>query len=228
MRRTRSSGPDLISLTVHELRTPITIVGGYLRMLLRDPSGPLTEMQRRMVEEAEKACGKLSALVAELSDLGNLAAGTAAFTQHDMAFGPLLQEAADALSPDDERPILVRDPGPPAVVKGDAVRLKRAFSAIMGAVRRELLAGSSLVIESKISRAKAGRTAMVGVGAELAVARLLRTPVAKLIPLDIWRGGSGLSVVIADQVLTAHGGRLLGTESGKPTEPCAAIVLPVH
>lgn len=45
---------QLITLAVHEFRTPASVVGGYLRMLQRDPDNPLTERQRKMVEDAEK------------------------------------------------------------------------------------------------------------------------------------------------------------------------------
>ena len=68
--------PRLLSLTVHEFRTPMTVVAGYLRMLLKDRAGPITEQQRRLLEEAEKSCARLSALLAEVSDLANLEAGT--------------------------------------------------------------------------------------------------------------------------------------------------------
>jgi signal transduction histidine kinase len=48
-----------LSLTVHELRTPVTVVSGYLRMLLKEQGGPLTEKQRKMLEEAERSCGRI-------------------------------------------------------------------------------------------------------------------------------------------------------------------------
>ena len=71
--------PKLLSLAVHEFRTPITVVGGYLRMVLRERAGPITDQQRKLLEEAEKSCGRLSALVTEMSDLSALEGGTAAF-----------------------------------------------------------------------------------------------------------------------------------------------------
>ena len=52
--------PRLLSLSVHELRTPMTVVAGYLRMLLKDRAGPVTDQQRRLLEEAEKSCGRLA------------------------------------------------------------------------------------------------------------------------------------------------------------------------
>ena len=58
-----------MSLAVHELRTPVTVVTGYLRMVLRDQAGPLTEKQRKMLEEADKSCVRIGALVSEMSEL---------------------------------------------------------------------------------------------------------------------------------------------------------------
>src|SRR5688500_20060793 len=59
----------LLSLAVHEFRTPITVVAGYIRMILKDRAGPVNDGQRKLLEEAERSCGRLSALVAEMSDL---------------------------------------------------------------------------------------------------------------------------------------------------------------
>jgi signal transduction histidine kinase len=64
--------PRALSLAVHELRTPVTVVAGYLRMLLKEQGGPLSEKQRKWLEEAERSCGRIGALVAEMSDLGKL------------------------------------------------------------------------------------------------------------------------------------------------------------
>ena len=67
--------PQLLSLAVHEFRTPASVVGGYLRMLQRDTESPLSERQRKMIDEAEKSCVRLVALIAELSELSKLDAG---------------------------------------------------------------------------------------------------------------------------------------------------------
>jgi signal transduction histidine kinase len=67
--------PRAMSLAVHELRTPVTVVSGYLRMLLREQGGPLTDKQRKMLEEAERSCGRIGALVSEMSELGKLHGG---------------------------------------------------------------------------------------------------------------------------------------------------------
>ena len=67
--------PPLLSLAVHEFRTPASVVGGYLRMLQKDQDPPMSERQRHMIDEAEKSCARLVAIVAELSDIGKLDSG---------------------------------------------------------------------------------------------------------------------------------------------------------
>src|SRR5258707_13865702 len=73
--------PKILSLSVHEFRTPMTVVAGYVRMLLTDRAGPLTDPQRRLLEEAEKSCARLSVLLTEVSDLASLDGGTAPFNR---------------------------------------------------------------------------------------------------------------------------------------------------
>ncbi len=55
-----------LSLAVHELRTPVTVTAGYVRMLLREQAGPVSDRQRTMLEEAERSCGRLNALITEM------------------------------------------------------------------------------------------------------------------------------------------------------------------
>ena len=76
---TRSQEPyaRLLSLAVHEFRTPARVVGGYLRMLQRDSDQPLSDRQRKMIDEAEKSCARLVALIAELSEISKLDVATA-------------------------------------------------------------------------------------------------------------------------------------------------------
>src|SRR5207253_4509004 len=86
--------PQLLSLAVHEFRTPASVVGGYLRMLQRDTDPPLSERQRRMVDEAEKSCARLVAIVAELSDLGKLDSGAIALARQPIDLFQTIREVA--------------------------------------------------------------------------------------------------------------------------------------
>src|SRR5205085_9699381 len=56
---------QLLSLAVHEFRTPASVVGGYLRMLQADTESALSERQRKMIADAARSCGRLVELINE-------------------------------------------------------------------------------------------------------------------------------------------------------------------
>ena len=66
-------------------------------MVLKERAGPISDQQRKLLEEAEKSCGRLSALVGEMSDLSGLEGGTAAFNSATLDLGGMLTEMAAAL-----------------------------------------------------------------------------------------------------------------------------------
>ena len=63
---------ELFSVMVHDVRTPMTVVAGYVDMLLKERFGPLTDKQRHVLEEVQKSCGRVSALLKEGSDLTSI------------------------------------------------------------------------------------------------------------------------------------------------------------
>ena len=142
--------PKLLSLAAHELRSPLTVVGGYIRMLLKDRAGPLTEQQRRLMEEAEKSCGRLSMLVSEVSELAHLESGKAAFNRSSVDVRTVLADAVRDLPELPDRTVAIEltidDDVHEAGLQGDSVRLKAAFSAILHALRRELVASDRLTV----------------------------------------------------------------------------------
>ena len=123
----------LLSLSVHEFRTPITVVAGYIRMLLKDRAGPLNDQQRRLLEEAEKSCGRLSSLVAEMSELSSLEAGSSPFNRSSVDVDVFLRDAIAALPqlPDREIGVELSGADQSATVQGDPSRLRTAFTSLL-------------------------------------------------------------------------------------------------
>lgn len=61
---------ELVHLVAHELRTPITVVSGFTRLLQGETAGPLCETQRRFLDECLKACRRLDRFVDDLLEAG--------------------------------------------------------------------------------------------------------------------------------------------------------------
>jgi signal transduction histidine kinase len=217
----------LLSLTVHELRTPVTVVAGYLRMVLKDRAGPVSDAQRKLLEEAEKSCARLSALLAELSELSNVERGLAPFNRQEADAAILLSQAVEELPslPDRDAPIDLRGGTGPAAVHGDPVRLRAAIGSILAAIRRELVHQTPLVVRHGARTWEGGPVYWISLG-DAATAAALDGAHPPLAAFDEWRGGVGLTLPLARRVIEAHGGRVW-SPAGDDRRSGAAIVLPL-
>lgn len=222
--------PKLLSLAVHELRTPVTVVGGYLRMLLREQAGPLTEKQRKMLEEAERSCGRLGALVSEMSDFGKLESGDLTFAQLEIDVAGLLAELASGMHEGEDRDVRLelRGTDQPIVITGDRTRLSAAFTALMHSALRER--GEPGVIVTQCSTLTAGdgiRYALVAIGDASVLPALTAGAQSPAASFDAWRGGLGLALPVARRVIEGHGGALWSAE-GAQSRAASALRLPLR
>ena len=212
-----------MSLTVHELRTPVTVVSGYLRMLLKEHGGPLTEKQRKMLEEADRSCTRIGALVSELSDVGKLEAGDVIIAQQDFDVAALVKEVASNMHEGDDRGVHldVRGVNRPQIVTGDRARLGAALSALMHSAIRERGEPGAIVIECCDTTANG--SIVVRIGDEDAQRLLATTPGAEF---DEYRGGLGLALPLARRIIAAHRGTIWSAAGERPRAG-AAVELPL-
>jgi two-component system cell cycle sensor histidine kinase PleC len=216
----------LLSLAVHELRTPVTVASGYLRMILAEQAGPLTDKQRKISTEAERACRRVAALVGELSEIGKLLAHELPLARQELDLNALLADAASQATEGADRGITLQmRAGEPAVLTGDRTRILAAITAVMHAVLRERIEPGTL--EAQCSVVRDGQTAwgIVAIGdASLlaSVAGAHRAPAA----FEEWRGGMGLALPMARRVIEAHGGAIWSVE-GPPSPGASALKLPL-
>ena len=160
METAKHSYSQLLSLAVHELRTPASVVGGYLRMLRQwDTDSTLTDRQRRMIEDAERSCARLVEIVGELSDVAKLDAGLIKLAQQPTDAFALVAEVADLVHEARDREVRfeARGEAEGATMSGDAPRLRSAFDAIFRAILREKPGQCLVVAERRIERVD-GRT----------------------------------------------------------------------
>jgi len=210
--------PELISLAVHELRTPASIVGGYLRMLQRDADPALSERQRHMVDEAEKSCSRLVALVAELSDLAKLDAGRSTMTEDSFDLFPVIAEVAGTVHEAADRDVRLDVRGTPAgaPLVGDLNRLRAAFGAFFRAALREQAAPGIVAAERRLTTGVGRRNADIIIAELRSVEQVYGSAAATF---NERRGGMGLVLPIARRVIERHGGRVWS-----PTGPDGAAL----
>jgi signal transduction histidine kinase len=213
---------------VHELRTPVTVVCGYLRMLLKEHGGPLTDKQKKMLQEAERSCERIGAVVGELSELGKLESHELAVSRQEVDLAALLREVASDMHEGDDRGVRLelRVPNQPVTVTGDRARLGAAVKTLLHAALRERGEPGVIVAECSVVDNSPG-WAVLAVGAEDTLPSLIQAGFSTPPPFDEWRGGLGLTLPVARRVVEALGGALWSAPGDRPRAG-SALKLPIR
>lgn len=66
---------EFISMASHQLRTPLTSVKGYLSMVLEGDAGEVSDMQRKLLDQAFVSSQRMVYLIADLLNLSRLKTG---------------------------------------------------------------------------------------------------------------------------------------------------------
>ena len=190
---------DVLHVLAHELRTPVGIAHGYVRLLLEERLTQESD-RRRALEQMQKALGRLS-------DLSHESTALATWYEQDHST-PLHVEARTLIDHVAENnydfPVTVETGDIPAgarVKTPDEQSLRLALTGIVRATARELRGTTCDVV----ARVVDGTLEMLA-GPEELLDALARGPQASEAgPVALERGGLGLALVHAAIVLDAHG-----------------------
>lgn len=126
---------DLVSSVSHELRTPMTSVMGYLQILLKeDVAGPLTDMQRDLLDRVGRGGRRLLSLIENLLTLSRLESVSESLVHQRVTIADILEgPLEDARAMGDMLGVRVRlvDEVPETWLEGDREQLERALINIL-------------------------------------------------------------------------------------------------
>lgn len=66
---------NFLAMASHELRTPISIIKGYNRMILDEACGPISEDQRQLLTECGDGCERMIRMIDSMLDLSKIESG---------------------------------------------------------------------------------------------------------------------------------------------------------
>ncbi len=210
---------DFVANVSHELKTPLTVVSGFVEMLVDDFDAYPREDALHYLRLVQEQSGRMQHLIDDLLTLSALETGSLTPLDERVEVPALLasiQQEAQALSAGRHQISLVCD-GPP-VLLGCANELRSAFGNLASnAVRYTPDGGRVELIWQRTADGAAFTVADSGIGiAPQHIPRLTE----RFYRVDRSRsretGGTGLGLAIVQHVLTRHQGRLeVESEAGK-------------
>lgn len=189
-------GHEVLSTVSHELRGPLGVARGYLRLLARSPA--LDARGAKMIGDVQRATDRMSVLLDELSELARWVRGEHFLSTTSQPLAAIVAAAAaDVALPDS--PVVRLDVEAPAEIAApvDQLPLVRAWSALIAAAVRAQVKDATVRVV--LSSAESGR-------AELQIASGPWLDPLDVRPVAIERAGAGLSLALAELILQRHGG----------------------
>lgn len=208
----------VLSQAAHEIRTPLGVALGYLRMMLNEHFGPISDKQRRFITEILNSAGRIHVLTNEMSELAKFDAIRTKFEQTAVDLGELVTEVVAALPPVPDREIAVEvdNQAGAAIVRGDRRRLGDAVRAVIYAVRRELVASTRLIVRLRASTFDGKPAFRLAIAGDHRIDEVDALLESELVVFNEKRGGCGLQPSIASRIVAAHRGRLWSTREEPP------------
>ena len=85
---------DFISITSHELRTPMTIIKSYLWMLAAEKAGELNTKQKEYVSKATRGTERMLALINDMLNIARIEQGKIEIKPEQLKLMPFIEDLA--------------------------------------------------------------------------------------------------------------------------------------
>jgi len=227
---------DFVGNVSHEMRTPLTVISGYLETL-QDSAEELPPKWRRALKTMSAQSSRMEALITDLILLSKIETGEQMVDDTVNDIRSMMEEICDdarALSGEAEHVIRL-EVGSPTGLQGDEAQLRSAFSNLLFNAVKYTPGGGEITVRWWTDREGAHLAVRdTGIGIDpIHIPRLTE----RFYRADPSRhqetGGTGLGLAIVKHVLLNHDGQLgIHSEPGRGSEfvchfPASRIAEPV-
>jgi signal transduction histidine kinase len=222
VKKTSRDKVDLFSTLSHEVRTPLTSIGGYIKLLLGGEPGALSETQKDYLSIVDKNVDRLTQLINEILDYQVMESGNIPMTKRILYVGPILKECCDTfgiVASQKGLNLLLSFPEGLRPVFGDRSRLVQVFMNLISNAIKFTQTGSVKVtaVDSRLGVLVTVEDTGVGL-TELDRKKLFKKFFRADSGLATPEGGTGLGLVITQGLVKSHGGKIsVKSKKGKGT-----------
>lgn len=153
MERLNQMKNSFLGLASHELKTPLTIIMGYVELLLSEREEPFDEDTLELIRHISRAGDRLSEIVRDMVDVSLLDSHTIDLISQDVDVNLLLQRAIEKAEPfflQREQKLKLELSSDLPLVKCDVDRMIQAFSNILGNAIKFTPDRGTIIVQTKL------------------------------------------------------------------------------
>jgi two-component system, sensor histidine kinase and response regulator len=204
---------NLMHMVVHDMRSPLTTITGYLALLEKREATKLSASGLNFIHEARQSIDRLIDMVNSMLDLSRLEAGELTLNRSECDLGDLARPVLDGFEPlRGGRKWTLNPPAQPVKLNADAALISRVIQNLMANAIKFTSDDGSIRINISVTDHQARVTvADNGRGVPLPFQEKIFEKFGQLESADA-RTGTGLGLFFCKLVVELHGGRI-GVES---------------
>jgi two-component system phosphate regulon sensor histidine kinase PhoR len=202
---------DFHSMIAHDLRSPMSVIQGYVSLMASGKTGPINETQGEFLESVIKKIGEMTALLNDFLDMSKMDAGFVNLKSSSFDLGELIHEVVNDLEPmaaSREIEVQVDLPRENVAVHADSLRLTQILRNLLSnAIKYNVEKGWIQV--TVVPEAPWVRVSVTdgGIGMSPEELEVLFEPYTRGHSQRQIKG-VGLGIVIVKKLVEAHGGQV--------------------
>ena len=207
---------DFYSMVTHELKTPLTAIEGYTKLLLMGRPGPINAEQERFLRTVTNQTDVLKGMIQDLLDMSRIAAGRLNLHVETVDVAPMMARIVERFRPQASNKgleLLLREPAGEdreLVVEADGARLEQVLGNLVTNAMKFTEEGGSITVGWTLGGGQL-RASVSDTGKGIPEAALPHV-FDKFYQVEQGDtrsvGGAGLGLYICREIVAAHGGEL--------------------
>jgi len=212
---------DFLAHMSHELRTPLNVIIGFSELMVDGVPGEINSEQKQCLDDILSSSKHLLGLINDVLDLAKVESGKVKLRLAEITLPDILEELKRTMTPilaprKQSLDIEVEKGLPP--VYADKAKLKQVLLNLLGNATKFTPDGGKLKIEA-VKKGGWCHVSVIdnGVGINKGDQKKIFEPFRQLDnPLTGEKGGAGLGLALAKQIIEKHGGKIwVESEYGK-------------
>lgn len=233
LKKLDESKSEFISIASHQLRTPLTVIKGYVSMILENSFGKISAVQRDSLDKVYQSNERLISLVENLLNLSRIESGRLQFKYETMNLETIVDSVVDELSTKAKEKKLKLDYKKPAKplpqITIDQEKIRQVIMNIIDNAIKYTSKGSVTVVVSKEDDNIKFCVSDTGMGVDPNdIPHLFQKFQRGTGTFLVHTEGTGLGLYVAREMIEQHKGKIWVESEGKNRGSKFIFTIPIN